>query len=78
MTQSVSAELDTQGLMCPLPLLKTKQALRNLAVGDLLRVIATDSGSLKDFVAFAQITGQIMEGFYTQDGAYYYLIRKYS
>jgi tRNA 2-thiouridine synthesizing protein A len=76
--QLVAAEVDARGLMCPMPLLKAKQALRPLAAGDLLRVWATDSGSLKDFVAFAQLTGQLLEGFDLRDGAYCYLIRKQS
>ena len=75
-TQPVIAEVDARGLACPLPLLKAKQAMRGLAVNELVRVIATDSGSLKDFVSFAQITGQRIEGFYQQDQVYYYLIRK--
>lgn len=76
MSASVSAEVDARELACPLPLLKAKQGLRSLAVGDVLRVLATDAGSLKDFVSFAQLTGQILEGFYMRDGVYYYLIRK--
>ncbi len=76
LTQVVTAEMDARGLVCPLPLLKAKQALRALAVGELLRVLATDAGSLKDFVSFAQITGQLIKGVYVQDGVYYYLICK--
>jgi len=75
-TAPVIAEVDARGLACPLPLLKAKQALRSLAVNELIRVLATDAGSLQDFVSFAQITGQIIEGFYRQDQVYYYLIRK--
>ena len=75
-TQVVAAEMDACGLVCPLPLLKAKQALRQLAVGELLRVLATDAGSLKDFVSFTQITGQVIQGFCVQDGVYYYLICK--
>lgn len=74
--RSVIAEVDARGLACPLPLLKAKQALRDLAVDDVIRVIATDAGTLKDFVSFATITGQIIEGFYQQNQDYYYLIRK--
>lgn len=75
-TQPVIAEVDARGLACPLPLLKAKQAMRALAANELIRIVATDSGSLKDFVSFAQITGQRIEGFYQQDQVYYYLIRK--
>lgn len=77
--QPVTAEVDARGLVCPLPLLRARQALRPLVAGDLLRVWATDSGSLKDFVAFAQLTGQVLlEGFDLRDGAYCYLLRKQS
>lgn len=75
-TQAVIAEVDARGLACPLPLLKAKQAMRAMATNELLRVIATDAGTLKDFLSFAQITGQRIEGFYLQDQVYYYLIRK--
>ena len=50
-------EIDTRGLNCPLPILKAKKALADLASGDLLRVFATDPGSMRDFQAFARQTG---------------------
>jgi TusA-related sulfurtransferase len=50
-------ELDTRGLNCPLPILKTKKALADLASGELLRVVSTDPGSVRDFQAFARQTG---------------------
>lgn len=53
----VQKELDTRGLNCPLPILKTKKALAELAAGDLLRVVSTDPGSVRDFQAFARQTG---------------------
>ncbi len=53
----VSKELDTRGLNCPLPILKAKKALADMASGDLLRVISTDPGSMRDFQAFARQTG---------------------
>jgi len=74
----VTLEVDARQLACPLPLLKAKQGLRNLAIGELLRVFSTDAGSLKDFVSFAHLTGQRLEGFYQQDGCYCFLIRKQS
>ena len=51
-------EIDTCGLNCPLPILKAKKALADMASGQLLKVLATDSGSLRDFQAFAQQTGK--------------------
>ena len=50
-------EIDTRGLNCPLPILKAKKALSDMASGELLKVVATDNGSLRDFVAFAKQTG---------------------
>ncbi|MFZ2853146.1 MAG: sulfurtransferase TusA family protein [Rhodocyclaceae bacterium] len=50
-------ELDVKGLNCPLPILRTKKTLSEMASGEVLRVLATDPGSLKDFQAFAKQTG---------------------
>jgi tRNA 2-thiouridine synthesizing protein A len=52
-----SKDLDARGLNCPLPILKTKKALAEMASGEVLRVQATDSGSVRDFQAFAKQTG---------------------
>ena len=53
----IDQELDTRGLNCPLPILKAKKALTAMQSGQLLRVVATDAGSLRDFAAFAKQTG---------------------
>ena len=53
----IHKEVDTRGLNCPLPILKAKKALSDMASGQLLKVVATDSGSLRDFQAFAKQTG---------------------
>jgi TusA-related sulfurtransferase len=50
-------EIDTRGLNCPLPILKAKKALAELQSGDVLKVLATDPGSVRDFQAFARQTG---------------------
>ena len=50
-------EIDTRGLNCPLPILKAKKALADMKSGDVLKVVATDPGSLRDFQAFARQTG---------------------
>ena len=50
-------ELDVKGLNCPLPILRTKKALATMETGQILRVQATDPGSVKDFQAFARQTG---------------------
>ena len=53
----IDQELDTHGLNCPLPILKAKKALTGMQSGQLLKVISTDQGSLRDFAAFAKQTG---------------------
>jgi tRNA 2-thiouridine synthesizing protein A len=62
-----SRDLDTRGLNCPLPILKAKKALADMPSGELLRVVSTDPGSVRDFQAFARQTGnelveQVAEG----------------
>ena len=54
---NIDQELDTRGLNCPLPILKAKKALNGMQSGELLKVISTDQGSLRDFAAFAKQTG---------------------
>ncbi|CAN5447731.1 sulfurtransferase TusA family protein [soil metagenome] len=54
---NIDKELDTRGLNCPLPILKAKKALTDMGSGQLLKVVATDSGSVRDFQAFAKQTG---------------------
>lgn len=53
----ITRELDTRGLNCPLPILKAKKTLAEMASGEVLKVIATDPGSMRDFQAFAKQTG---------------------
>lgn len=53
----IHRELDTRGLNCPLPILKAKKSLNEMSSGQLLKVVATDAGSVRDFQAFARQTG---------------------
>ena len=53
----IDKEIDTRGLNCPLPILKAKKALTDMHTGELLKVVATDAGSVRDFQAFAKQTG---------------------
>jgi len=71
----VDADLDARGLLCPLPLLKAKQALRNLKPGQVLRVLATDAGSVRDFHAYASISGIELCDHAVRDAVYCYLLR---
>ena len=57
MSLTFDIELDTCGLNCPLPILKAKKALTPMQTGQLLKVVSTDKGSLRDFAAFAKQTG---------------------
>jgi TusA-related sulfurtransferase len=57
MTTHAQKEIDTRGLNCPLPILKAKKALADMQTGEVLKVVATDPGSVRDFQAFARQTG---------------------
>ena len=72
----MSATLDARGLNCPLPILKTKKAIKEVPVGETLKVLATDPGSVKDMDAFCRTTGNdLVES--GQDGnTYTFLIRR--
>ena len=72
----MSATLDARGLNCPLPILKTKKAIKEVPVGETLKVLSTDPGSVKDMDAFCRTTGNdLMEP--GQDGnTYTFLIRR--
>ncbi len=69
-------ELDASGLNCPLPILRAKKSLAQLNAGQVLQVIATDPGSVKDFEAFAKQTGNVLESSTEEGGKYQFLIRK--
>jgi len=71
-----TAEIDTSGLKCPLPVLKAKKALRQLDPGDLLHVTATDPSTLKDFPDYCANAGHELVQSETRDGAYHFTIRK--
>jgi tRNA 2-thiouridine synthesizing protein A len=74
-------ELDVRGLKCPLPILRTKKALADMNTGAVLRVVATDPGTVKDFAAFSRQTGHelLSTGEQSQDGVageFVFLIRR--
>lgn len=69
-------ELDARGLNCPLPILRTKKAINGLASGEVLKVIATDPGSVKDMEAFCKQTGNEMVGTSESGGEYTFFIKK--
>jgi tRNA 2-thiouridine synthesizing protein A len=70
-------EIDTRGLNCPLPILKAKKALADMNSGDVLKVVATDPGSMRDFQAFARQTGnELVEQSSANDEFVHYLRRR--
>ncbi len=69
-------EVDARGLACPLPLLKTKLALHGLEVGQYLRVLATDRGSVRDCQAFARLSPHSLVSVEDIDGVFAYLWKK--
>lgn len=71
-----SKEIDTRGLNCPLPILKAKKALSEMQTGDVLKVIATDPSSTRDFQAFARQTGNELLEQSRNDTDYIHFIRR--
>ncbi len=69
-------ELDASGLNCPLPILRAKKALNGLESGKVLRIIATDPGSVKDFEAFAKQTGNELMSSAEEDGKFTFMMKK--
>ena len=69
-------ELDASGLNCPLPILRAKKALGGLEAGQVLHIIATDPGSVKDFEAFAKQTGNELMESKEEGGKFLFLIKK--
>jgi tRNA 2-thiouridine synthesizing protein A len=69
-------ELDARGLNCPLPILRAKKSIAALGAGQVLRIVATDPGSVKDFEAFCKQTGNVLLSSAQSDGAFEFLIRK--
>ncbi len=72
----MTAELDASGLNCPLPVLKAQKALKDLAAGEVLKVVATDPGSVEDFEAFCQTTGNELLESEAEDGIFTFVIKK--
>ncbi|MCY1416227.1 Sulfur carrier protein TusA [compost metagenome] len=75
-TPTFDAELDACGLNCPLPLLKAKMELNRLASGAVLKVIATDAGSQRDFRTFAKLAGHTLLLEEVEAGVYRYWLKK--
>lgn len=72
----IDKEVDARGLNCPLPILKAKKALADMQSGQILRVMATDPGSLRDFQAFAKQTGNELVEQQTLGSDFVHLMRR--
>ncbi|HEY6095138.1 MAG TPA: sulfurtransferase TusA family protein [Gallionellaceae bacterium] len=70
-------ELDARGLNCPMPILRTKKELATLAAGQVLKVVSTDPGSVKDMQAFANQTGNELVSTSESGGEYVFFMRKH-
>ncbi|MGD8206751.1 MAG: sulfurtransferase TusA family protein [Thiohalocapsa sp.] len=70
------SELDASGLNCPLPILRAKKTLNGMEAGQVLHVIATDPGSVKDFDAFSKQTGNELLESKEEGGKFHFLIKK--
>jgi tRNA 2-thiouridine synthesizing protein A len=73
---SYDKEFDASGLACPMPIVKTKKSLADMASGQVLRVIATDPGSVSDMQAFTEQTGHTLISSTTENNKYVFLIKK--
>lgn len=76
MAMETDQEIDTRGLNCPLPILKAKKALAGMESGQLLKVLSTDAGSLRDFQAFAQQTGNALVEQRTLGNEFVHVLRR--
>ncbi|MFK7815192.1 MAG: sulfurtransferase TusA family protein [Gammaproteobacteria bacterium] len=72
----IAFELDTSGLNCPLPVLKLRKQLKQLDSGQVIKVIATDPGSVKDFASFCSQTGDELLESKENEGKFIYRIKK--
>ncbi len=76
MPLEIAAQVDAKGLSCPMPIVKTAQAVKGLASGQLLEVLATDAGSTKDFAAWCKTTGNELVESSVEGGVYRFVLRR--
>tara|TARA_B100001057_G_scaffold216075_1_gene216390 strand:- start:21776 stop:22006 length:231 start_codon:yes stop_codon:yes gene_type:complete len=69
-------ELDTTGLNCPLPIIKAKKEINGMDAGEVLHIISTDPGAVKDFESFAKQTGNELINSEEKDNKFYFLLKK--
>jgi tRNA 2-thiouridine synthesizing protein A len=74
--EKIDKELDARGLICPLPILRTKQSLAGMISGQTLKIVATDPGSLIDFQVFAEQTGNELLSMSQSTGEFIFILKK--
>jgi tRNA 2-thiouridine synthesizing protein A len=72
----IDREVDAKGLNCPLPVLRTKKALNDMTSGQVLRILATDPGSVRDFQAFCRQTGNELLQHSEDNGVFLFVLRR--
>jgi tRNA 2-thiouridine synthesizing protein A len=76
MSITIVTTLDLKGLSCPLPIIKTAKAMKELTAGQLLEVFATDPGSVPDFKAWSKVTGNALVESGEEDGVFHFVLKK--
>ena len=76
MTLQITTQVDARGLSCPMPIVKTAQAIKTIASGDLIEVLATDAGSVKDFAAWSRATGNDLVEQSVDGSVYRFVLRR--
>jgi tRNA 2-thiouridine synthesizing protein A len=76
MSVTIATTLDLKGLSCPMPIIKTAKAMKQLAPGQLLEAFATDPGSVPDFKAWAQATGNPLVETSEEGGVFHFILKK--
>lgn len=76
MTTATTLTVDARGLSCPMPIVKTAQAIKTIPSGDLVEVLATDPGSVKDFAAWSKTTGHELVEQSVDDGVFRFVLRR--
>lgn len=74
--ETIVAKLDARGLACPMPIVRTAQAIKNVEHGELLEVLATDPGAVKDFAAWSRATGNLLLEQSADGGVYRFVLRR--
>jgi tRNA 2-thiouridine synthesizing protein A len=72
----ITATVDARNLSCPMPIVKTAQQMKSVASGELVEVLATDPGSLKDFTAWTRSTGNTLVEQTQENGVFHFIIRR--